>query len=501
MTERPWLCAFRWLVASALAAFCLWRGVDAALAYFGSEDAYAYLSDWRSAAREAPEGRLALLCGDADTISPMERSRLVAMAWERAPDPLSPVDASDGFESVDCVLSSAWTSRSAAEKLSACGFSVVSTNEYVKTWSREGVVCRARQDGGAGVSLSREVVALFVELSLLVLALAASVGLRGVGKWPVAASLAVAVALGAVALAHPLLAPNGLGTYGGKAKLLFECGGIPGAFLRSAGGQVLQPSYPPGLVLLAWLHFAISGGCGDRLVQLVVVFAASAACFALLRRSKGPREALPVVIFCLSPVAVRMTSGFYAEPFAALALLLGWDLAGGGSRFVGALVMGLAGAFRPEAGVVAVLFAAGAGADGGTWRGRLAMLAAAVAPSAAWQALCGALGYGGVPDWDICSAPKLGQIAYAAWGEAKALGLLVGPVVALACLVRPVRKPRPGPWAARAFVPMALLLSAIPLACGFYASPHAAWMVDNTVPRLVWYISAVPLFEIVRKWQ
>lgn len=499
MTGCPWLCAFRWLAVLALAAFCLWRSVDAALAYFGSEDAYSYLSNWRTAAREAPEGRLALWCDDADAISPMERSRLVAMAWERMPGPIAAVDAASGLESVECVLSSAWTSRSAVDKLESGGFSVVSTNEYVKTWSREGVYCRARRDG-AGVSLSREVAALFVALALAVLALAASGGFRGVGKWPVAASLAVAVALGAAALSHPLLAPNGLGTYGGKAKLLYECGGVPAAFLGSAGGEVLQPSYPPGLTLLAWLHFALSGGCGDRLVQMLVVFAMAALCFALTRRSKGPVEALPVFLFCLSPVAVRMAAGFYAEPFAALALLLGWDLDGRGRRFAGALVMGLSGAFRPEAGVVAVLFAAAASANCGAWRGRLAMLAAAVAPSAAWQAVCGVLGYGGLYDWDFCAAPKPGQVTYAAWVEAKALGLLVVPVVALAFLVHHVRKLRLCPWAVRALVPMALLLAAIPLSCGFYASPCADWMADNTVPRLVWYISAVPLFEIVRKW-
>ena len=38
-----------------------------------------------------------------------------------------------------------------------------------------------------------------------------------------------------------------------------------------------------------------------------------------------------------------------------------------------------------------------------------------------------------------------------------------------------------------------------PIACGFHASPYADWMVDNTIPRLVWYVSAVPLFAFVRR--
>ncbi len=48
-----------------------------------------------------------------------------------------------------------------------------------------------------------------------------------------------------------------------------------------------------------------------------------------------------------------------------------------------------------------------------------------------------------------------------------------------------------------AFVPMALLLLAVPAACGFYVSPHAEWMVDNTIPRLAWYVAAIPLFELI----
>lgn len=72
MTEGPRLRVCRWLAAASVAAYCLWQGVSAALPYFGSSDALSYLSDWRSAARSAPEGRLALLCSDARGITPIE---------------------------------------------------------------------------------------------------------------------------------------------------------------------------------------------------------------------------------------------------------------------------------------------------------------------------------------------------------------------------------------------------------------------------------------------
>ena len=265
------------------------------------------------------------------------------------------------------------------------------------------------------------------------------------------------------------------------------------AFMQSAAGKVLQPSYPPGLALLAYLHFALSGGCGDRLVQVLVVIAMAGVILALLRKSSCPWDALPVALFCLSPVAIRMAAGFYAEPFAALMLLLGWDMAGRGGRFAGAFVMGLAGLFRPEAGVVAAVFAAGVCMIGCRHRERLAALAAAVAPAFAWYAICRALGWESLMDWSLCVAPKLAQVVYAACSEAKSLGLFVLPVAAVASLVRPVCRMRLCTNAARAFVPMALLLLAILAACGFYVSPHAEWMVDNTIPRLVWYVSAVPL--------
>ena len=512
MTERRWLRAFCWLAALALSAFCLWRGADAALAYFGSEDAYSYLSDWRAAARDAPGGRLALWCNDAGKISPVERSLLVAMAWERVPEPLATADAASDLRDIDCVLSSSWISRANATKLMSAGFSVVSSNEYVKTWGRvdgtsresgdsASIACRRSlcSRGRVAPAIHREVAALAAELALAVLALSFAVGLRGVGTWPVVASLAVCVLLGSVALSHPLLAPNGLGVYGGKAKMLFECGGMPDSFLASAGGEVLQPTYPPGLALLAWLHFALSGGCGDRLVQLLVVFAMAALCFAMQGRNSGLRHALPSALYCLSAVAVRTSSGFYAEPFAALALVLGWRMAGGGQRIPGAFVMGMAGLFRLEAGVVAAVFAAGSCVIGSGRRERLLVLAASVFPSVCWHVACKLLGYGSLPDWDIGVAPKMDQVVNAALVEAKALWVSVAPVAALACLVSPVREMRPGPRTMRAFASLSLLLVLIPLACGFHASPYADWMVDNTIPRLVWYVSAVPLFALVRR--
>ena len=356
MTGCPCTAVCRWSIVASLTALCLWQGLVTASAYLESSDAYAYLTAWRAAAKNAPGEKLALLCNDENRVTPVDRSRLIAISWERAPDPLSLVDGSGDLQSVDCVLSSNWHPVSVGKRLVSNGFMVASTNEYAKTWVRKGVRRFVTCSPVADVSQTREALALVLEAVLIFAPLVFAFGLRGFSWWSLAASFLIAAGLGYVALSHPLLAPNGLGTYGGKAKLLYACGGIPESFLNSTGGMALQTSYPPGLTLLAYLHFLLSGGCGDRLVQLVVVFAMAALCLALLRGSSHPWCALPIALYCVLPIAIRITSGFYAEPFVALLLVLGWRMMRNGRLFVGALVMGMAGLFRPEAGVVVVFF-------------------------------------------------------------------------------------------------------------------------------------------------
>ena len=499
MTEGPRLRVCRWLAAALVAVYCLWQGISAAVPYFESSDALSYLSDWRSAARSAPEGRLALLCSDAHGITPIERSRLVTMTWERAPVPIATVADKGDLKEVDVVLASRWISRPAQEWLKGAGFSVSAANEFVCTWSGTGAAPREASAGTPPVSRAREILALAVELALVLFAVALISPLGNIGKWQVAAAVLVAVAMGAVALSHPLLAPNGLGTYGGRARLLYECGGIPSAFLESAGGAVLQPSYPPGLALLAFLHFALSGGCGDRLVQMIVAFAMSLVCLSMTRRAEKWTDAIPAALFCLSPVAVRMAAGFYAEPFAALVLIAGMDRVWRGWLCSGSLVMGLAGLFRPEAGIVAAAFAVGACALRGDVREKLSAVALSLAPAVLWIAVRKWLGYGGVPDWDFRSAPDFGHVVYAAWCEARTLGVQVLPIAAMAFLVRPFRMRFARNEVLATIMPAVLLLFAIPLACAFHTSQHARWMMDNTIPRLLWYASAVPLFSLMQR--
>lgn len=497
MTGCPCLAVCKWSVVTSLAAFCLWQGLVSASAYLESSDAYAYLTAWRAAAKNAPGEKLALLCNDENRVAPVDRSRLIAVAWERAPDQLSLIDGSSDLRTVDCILSSNWHPVSVGKRLVSNGFAVASTNEYAKTWVRKGVRRSVMCSPVAGVSPAREALALALEAALIFAPLFLAFGLRGFSWWSLAVSFLIAAGLGYVAVSHPLLAPNGLGTYGGKAKLLYECGGIPESFLNSAGGMALQPSYPPGLTLLAYLHFLLSGGCGDRLIQLVVVFAMSALCLVLLRGASRLSCALPIVLFCVSPLAIRMTSGFYAEPFVALLLVLGWRMMRNGRLFVGALVMGMAGLFRPEAGAAAALFAACGCAFRGNPRAKLIAVVSAVVPTLIWIATCLLLGYGGLTDWNITMMPKTGQIVYGALAVLDALWKQAIPVFALLFLVRSDGSKVCCREVLLAVVPVALLGCAIPLACGFYDAPYAKWMIDNTVPRLIWYLFAIPMFVMV----
>ena len=494
MRRCPRIGIFWWIAVLSLSAFCLWRSFVAAAAYFDADDAYSYFASWRSAARHAPEGGLALLYDGGNRIAPVDRSRLIAVSWERAPDRLSLVDGSGDLGKVDCVLSSNWYPASAGKRLASEGFEVASTNEYVKTWVRKGAGRSAAHPTVPAVSMIRELLALLAELSLMVAGVGFAAGRRRLAGWSSVAAVLVTAALGCVALSHALLAPNGLGVYGGKAKLLYECGGIPEAFLHSDGGRALQPSYPPGLALLAYLHFALSGGCGDRLVQLLPVFAVGLLCLALLRDICGLRSAIPAVLFCLSPLAVRLTSGFYAEPFVALLLVAGWMMMRDGRTGAGAFVMGLAGLFRPEAGIAAVLFAACGCAFRGTFGTRLAVVVSAVAPTLLWIAVCHLLGYGGLADWNVAMMPRSGQVASAALAVLDALWKLAIPVFVLMFLLRPSGWRVGRRDVLLSLVPVALFGCAIPLACGFYDAPYAQWMMDNTIPRLVWYLLPVPLF-------
>lgn len=159
--------------------------------------------------------------------------------------------------------------------------------------------------------------------------------------------------------------------------------------------------------------------------------------------------------------------------------------------------MGLSGLFRPEAGAIAIVFVAGACLVNGNDREKVMSLAASSVPSIGWCIICAIYGRGLLQDWNFMVLPKFGQVTYAALAVAKALIIYVIPIAAMIWLSSPVCMA--ASWLAimNALLPMMLLLFAIPLACGFYISPYADWMIDNTVFRLVWCVSVIPISELL----
>ena len=491
-------CMCRLLFIFSTVVCCLWMAFNAILPYVIPSDALSSLLEWRMASRKAPTGRLALLCKDTSHIGPIERSWLIAMLWERMPEPIIAVDSQCNLNEIDVILSSKWITSSMGEWLKSNQFTISEETEYVSIWAKPNIIQRNVCNHKSLASYRREIFALCFEFSLMFIVFVRLICVRDVNKVHLIIAGVLSALLGLAAISHPLLSPNGLGVYAGKAKLLYEFGGIPKTFLESVGGEVIQTFYPPGLTLLTYMHFALSGGCGDRIVQLLVVFAMVLICLLMLRRSDKLFCVMMVVLFCLSPITVRMSAGFYAEPFVALMLLVGWVKIREGRLFLGCFLMGLAGLFRLEAGIVAAIFSIGACAFGLKVRVKIFGCFLSLLPLLAWLSIASWCEYRNVSDWSFSSLPKIDNIVTAACCEIKALVLYMLPVMViyfLSCFSRKSLMCRENVFS---ILPMLMLLLLIPLACGFYTSPYASWMMDNTIPRLMWYISAIPLYELIR---
>lgn len=120
-----------------------------------------------------------------------------------------------------------------------------------------------------------------------------------------------------------------------------------------------------------------------------------------------------------------------------------------------------------------------------------------VLPTLSWCAISKVLGFGTLQDWDLVMIPDCRQIGDAVVCEAKALSEMVIPVVVMLFIFCHKGCQRINSFALDALVSSWILLLMIPFACGFYTSPNAVWMMDNTIPRLVWYIMFVPLSAFV----
>lgn len=152
-----------------------------------------------------------------------------------------------------------------------------------------------------------------------------------------------------LALSHTFVAPTGLGTVGGKAKLMLLSKGFPRGFFTDPLFMLYQPPYPPGGALFLLLGYVLSGGCDEWLVQLVNCFLAALLLgFLLLRVSKFSARWL-VVSFFVSPLTLRLVTLFYPEVLVGLCMLVGWDCVRRRPLdSTGWIVMGMSGWFKNE---------------------------------------------------------------------------------------------------------------------------------------------------------
>lgn len=338
---------------------------------------------------------VAYCCSRGNELLPVDRSRVLAMSWATAPQPVKFGSVSD-LTSADSIVAPSDSSRARAE-LPAQGYRVLDSGGGLHLWARgtdwtpsastgsparpwrgelvsmiaHGLAIAAFIAVGGFGGLVCGLLALSVSLSL------ASAGLHWTGWTCAAVSLAVAlglvarlsasakrgrdrclcvgvalclfVAYGSLSLTHTFVAPNGLGTVGGKAKLMLLSAGFPVGFFTDGAFAPYQPTYPPGAAMLALWGYSWTNESGEWLIQLVSCLVTSLLCGFLLSRASAWTSRLLVVAYFLTPLTVRLATLFYPESLVGLCVLVGWERIRQDSLdWLGWLFLGASGWFKNE---------------------------------------------------------------------------------------------------------------------------------------------------------
>jgi hypothetical protein len=163
------------------------------------------------------------------------------------------------------------------------------------------------------------------------------IGLYVNGTLALATGLLLFIGYSILTLTHTFVAPNGLGVYGGKAKLLYLAAGFPADFFTSSAWATLQPAYPPGFAFVTLGCYGVAGECGEWLTQLLSCVFMSLSAVYLVQQGKVFSNALGRRLFFLGCVLlghvglflgaspIWMTTLYYAEPLMLLFLLIGAD--------------------------------------------------------------------------------------------------------------------------------------------------------------------------------
>lgn len=238
----------------------------------------------------------------------------------------------------------------------------------------------------------------------------------GTSRASLAASVLLLLVCAYITLSTGLPASNGLGVYGGKAKLWWCMNGFNPSVFKNSGLSALQTSYPPGFSLMIWLADSLAGGPCEYFVSLLPVlclFVFAWTVFSVAERNCVPAAISFAVLFSFIPVATA--SYFYAE--AVLLLLLSGAVCSTarGRMIQACFLAGMCGFVKTEGVVLTVaLFAATILQKGPSLQKNnmpflksLSCFILSAAPAAAWYLFSRCNGaslqdYAGIcdPDWN-----------------------------------------------------------------------------------------------------
>lgn len=493
------------VAAAAVAVATVAVGAARVYDVFCRERTPEFVGDYRAIARDVPSGPVAMLCDDAGDVSPIERTKLAVLDWELFPDAVLPIEKSALAEWNGVVVDSVHVSNRRKMLFERASFVPLASNGSATVWGRRDKEA-FRRPCGRGVSLAREFGGTLAALALLVYSWVAARG--GAFRFKVLdlslAALAFAV-LSAVSLKVGFSAPNGFAVYAGKAKLLLAAGGVPQGFWTSPEFAVCQPSYPPGMVFPGIVSFAVSGGFGESLLQLFVPLALALLFLEIVgEEPRSPIRSLIALSFVLSPLAMKMAAGYYAEPMAALFVAMGLNAIKRGQSMRGWALVGVAALFRLECLVLAVALllcdsvCRETGKNDLKWWWRAALC---LSPGVAWNVFAMLQG-AHVQGFDFISFPSPHRVCAAAKGAFASVlflrnGLLPVCLSALVAVISVTHGERL--LARKGLAACFVALTAGIAILGFNESAHYAWIVDNVMPRFVW-LCALPLLVSDGHW-
>lgn len=508
------------------------RAVDDAMEWKGRgfrgngehTDAYRELAE-----KFVPPGEKLYYCISADggSLQPAERSTHLALSWARSPDPVR-VGGRDDIGDASAVIASRFM------VMDIPGYIRIGDNTSAMLWLRGDTAA----DAGSNERPTpaplpwREAAGMVVVCALIAWfsngvkhndnsgrspywePLSANILLR-------VCAVAFFILASASALTHTFVAPTGLGVYGGKAKLLYLSGGIPGRFFTDPAFSSYQPAYPPGFALLTLVSYWVSGGCGEWLTQLVPVFA-MATIFWLT--AEGGRKSCWMTLWIpaafISKQALQMTAFYYAEPLMALLALLGWmRLRKNRDDWSGWLLLGASGLFKNEgvillfaewtAFVVCTRFDMRGRTRCSVYASMAARLFLAATPPLAWHVACrmaGATFYDFAPVWELNLAKfstALTHLLKLTFGEPWRYGFAY-PVAVVAIAAHWIRRRAdakgscpPVEWLVSVFA-ASLCLVGFTFVYSLSRAPSFAWHLETSAARLLWTPSLLLLAEFIR---